>query len=167
MKTNPPTFAKRILASTVVSLIALFGVYEEAAAQVLTEQLVSKFVDSMIASAVQQDAQKIMNHFSDDAVIMARIPPEQGGLLIFSKNDYAKYLVDAYAQYGGNSSLRVDEISITLHQDGQGATVTDNLTETIISGEQTFSGLTFQTTIIEMRSGMPKVVLSYGRLTTP
>ena len=131
----------------------------------LTEEIVRKTIDAMQAASEKQDADKVISYFSQSAKVVIDMPSNMGGKMSLSTSQYKAMLELGWALAAeGKYTVEVRDINISVQADGQSATVTDIVIETMEVGGQKISSKTYETITFKSEQGKPIVTNVYGKV---
>ena len=130
----------------------------------LTKEVVSTIINSMITASKKHDVEGIIKNLASDFMVRINLPESLGGgLFVMDLAEYKKTMEESFAMTT-EYQYDVSDISITIQNDGESALVTDIVTETININGVILSTKSYETTIIEILDGAPKVVFINGRV---
>lgn len=133
------------------------------AAQGLTEAMLKNMMTAMEKASQKHDAKALMAHFLPDAKIILDLPENMGGRLTLSPAEYQQMLAQAW-QADPKSTLVVQNPIIKIGADGQSATYTALVIETVEVQGKKITGRTEEKVGVVLSKGKPLIKILYGKV---
>jgi hypothetical protein len=138
--------------SYVFAFLALLFAGNSIAEQALTQDSITKVLESIQTAALKHDAEGVISHFSPSAEIEVEV---MGFKTTLSVSEYKGMLVQGWAA-SANYTIEVRDVIISIDPDGKTAKVTDVVIETLELYGQTISVKTYETAMFaSTKKGVP------------
>lgn len=135
------------------------------ASEVLTERSVRQVMNSVEQAVQEQDAEALVSHFADDAVIILRFAEVGQAGMKYDVQGYQQRLEQAWSmpmQY----QYQISDMTLSLNNHGQSAAVGQALLETVtFDGEAMMITETQESLDIINRDGQAKIIRLEGLMT--
>ena len=136
----------------------------------ITLEDIDKFLEYADVVIAAKDADGVMSLLADDVLVGLKMQGP-GGLMRLSltREEYKGYLVEAWGALTDYSYKRGD-VQVGISPDGKIATVTDTVTETLVTGGEKYKSVTEEESVLELRDGriltisIEGVVLSFDKV---
>jgi len=142
------------------AVLAILFAGNSIAEQALTQESITKVLDSVQTAALKHDAEGVIAHLSPSAEIEIEV---MGFKTTLSVSEYKGMLVQGWAT-PAKYTYEVRDIVISINPDGKTAKVTDVTIETVELDGKTISAKTYQTTMFALENGVPTVTRLSARM---
>ena len=134
--------------------------------ELITEKSIENLITNMEEAAKRQDVEQLITHFTKDTKVTFEFSGSQGGKMEFGLLRYKEHLKQGWSM-PMKFSYQVDDISISIADDGQSAEVNDVVTETItMDGEVVMTTRTYEKIDLVNVQGLPLITRVYGLIMT-
>ncbi len=132
----------------------------------ITHQSIENLLSNIEASAKNKDVEQLVTDFARDAKVTFEFSESQGGKMAFDLLGYKELLKQGWSMPMA-FSYQVDDIVISIADDGKSAVITDVVTETItMDGEVIMLTRTYEKIDIVNVGGLPLITHIYGLVST-
>lgn len=152
-------YLKNILLS--ISMLVSFSVIADSG---MTEDDVQKMLNQMEKAVLSHDADKLISHLTDDAIIILELPANMGGKVNLDVDSYKEMLKQSWAM-PAKFTYEVKNIEINVDPSGDRATASDVTLETIeMNGQIIASSRTIEKIDIVQKDGKPLITRIHGKV---
>jgi len=147
-------------------ILLCFLPFASFAEELITEKSIENLISNMEEAAKRQDVEQLITHFAKDTKVTFEFSGSQGGKMELGLLSYKEHLKQGWSM-PMKFSYQVDDISISIADDGKSAEVTDVVTETItMDGEIVMTTRTYEKIKIVNIEGLPLITRVYGLVMT-
>ncbi len=119
----------------------------------ITPEDVDEFLKYADAAIEARDIDGVMALLAADALVGLKVPGPEGFMrLSLTMKEYKQYLAEAWKGVSDYSYKRGD-VQVSISPDGKIATITDTVTETLVTGGEKWKSVTEEESILELRNG--------------
>ncbi|GAB1266389.1 hypothetical protein NBRC116493_32740 [Aurantivibrio infirmus] len=149
--------------STALGLLLILSACSSSSDFELNQENVKALIDSVELATKNRNAEGVVSHFTDDAVISINMPSDMGGNQVWNLSEYKTMLEKGWA-VPVSYTHELKDIEITIH-DANNAFVTDTVVEEIImNGSVVMSTRTDEETVVVVEDGRAKIKSVTGRM---
>jgi len=123
----------------------------------LTEAEVTGVMADIETSVQRHDADRLIGHFSPNAMIMVSMPGRGGGLSRMSVNEY-KAMLEGLWKVQLQSTYEVSNREVSLSPNGRSATARDVAKEVVLLPGERMESLSKQKAEIALVDGVPRII---------
>lgn len=147
-------------------ILLCFLPFTSLAEELITEKLIENLISNIEEAAKRQDVEQLITYFVKDAKVTFEFSGSQGGKMELGLLGYKEHLKQGWSM-PMKFSYQVDDIAISISENGKSAEVTDLVTETItMDGEIIMTTRTYEKIEIINVRGLPMITRVYGLIMT-